>query len=66
MKIIHLIALFLVVLGGLGSVLSTIGIDMWGTIIGAGTHMTIINLVIGLGTVYYVFPMLKSHLNAHA
>ncbi len=65
MKIIHLITLFLVVAGGLHSVLHTIGIDLFGQILGAGAHMTIINLVIGLGTVYYVFPMLKSHLATH-
>ena len=65
MKIIHLITLFLVVLGGLHLVLHTVGIDLLGMVLGAGVHLTVINLVIGLGTVYYVFPMLRSHLVAH-
>ncbi len=65
MKIVHLIALLLVVVGGFHAVLATVGIDVFGTVFGAGVHMTLINLVIGLATVYYVFPMLKSHLNAH-
>jgi uncharacterized membrane protein YuzA (DUF378 family) len=65
MKIIHLIALLLVVMGGIHAVLFTAGIDIFGTVFGAGVHMTVINLVIGLATVYYVFPMLKTHINAH-
>ncbi|MBN8544053.1 MAG: hypothetical protein J0M34_07305 [Alphaproteobacteria bacterium] len=65
MKIIHLITLFLVVLGGVHTIFSTLGIDMLGTLLGSGIHMTIIHFVIGLGTVYYVLPMLKSHLASH-
>ncbi len=65
MKIIHLITLFLVVLGGLNLVLTTVGVDLLGILLGAGIHITILHLVIGLGTVYYVFPMLRSHLAAH-
>lgn len=65
MKIIHLITLFLVVLGGTHTIFGTMGIDMLGTLLGSGIHMTIIHFVIGLGTVYYVLPMLKSHLASH-
>ena len=65
MKIIHLITLFLVVLGGVHVILGTLGIDMLGTLLGTGVHMTVINFVIVLGTVYYVLPMLKTHLASH-
>jgi uncharacterized membrane protein YuzA (DUF378 family) len=65
MKIIHLIALFLVVLGGVHVALGAIGIDMFGTLLGTGVHMTVINFLIGIATVYYVLPMLKTHLAVH-
>ncbi|MBY0355764.1 MAG: hypothetical protein K2Q12_08565 [Rickettsiales bacterium] len=64
MKLFHLIALLLVVVGGIHAILSAIGVNVLGSVLGVGVHMTVLNLVIGLSTVYYVFPILKSHLNA--
>lgn len=64
MKLIHLIALVLVVVGGIHAVLSAVGVNMLGGILGVGVHMTVLHLVIGLATIYYVFPILRSHLNA--
>lgn len=63
MKLIHLIALLLVVIGGFHAVLSIVGLNILG-IFGTGVHVVVLNLVIGLATIYYVFPILKSHLNA--
>lgn len=65
MKIVHLIALLLVIIGGFNAVLATVGIDVLGTMFGDSVHETLINLVIGLATIYYVAPMLKTHINAH-
>jgi uncharacterized membrane protein YuzA (DUF378 family) len=64
MKLIHLIALLLVVVGGIHAVLSAVGVNVLGGVLGVGVHMTVLNLVIGLATIYYVSPILRSHLNA--
>lgn len=62
MKIVHMIALLLVVLGGVHAVLSVAGINLLGMVIGGGQVLTVIQLIIGIATIYYVFPLLKTRL----
>ena len=62
MKIVHLISLLLVVLGGVHAVLGTIGMNLFGTVFGGGMIVTVLQLVIGIATIYYVFPLLKTRL----
>jgi uncharacterized membrane protein YuzA (DUF378 family) len=62
MKMIHVLTLFLVVLGGMHYALMGFGTDLIGTIFGTGTNLTILHIVIGLSTLYHVTPMLKTHL----
>jgi uncharacterized membrane protein YuzA (DUF378 family) len=59
MKLVHMITLFLVVIGGLHLTLSGIGINLFGTVFGTGTDITtIFTVLIGLSTLYHVVPML--------
>ena len=62
MKIVHLIALLLVILGGIHAVLSVAGINLFGMIIGGSQVLTVVQLIIGIATIYYVFPLLKARI----
>jgi uncharacterized membrane protein YuzA (DUF378 family) len=62
MKMIHVLTLFLVVIGGLHFALTGFGVDLIGTIFGHGTNLTILYLVMGVSTLYHVIPMLKKDL----
>jgi uncharacterized membrane protein YuzA (DUF378 family) len=61
MKLIHVLSLFLVVIGGLHFALSGIGIDLLGTLF--GTHLTTLYVIMGISTLYHVVPMLTTKLN---
>lgn len=63
MKLVHVITLFLVILGGLHFALTGFGINLLGTIFG-GTNMTLLYIVMGLSTIYHVMPLLRTHLAA--
>lgn len=63
MKMIHVISLLLVVLGGFNFALSGIGINLFHTMFG-GANLTILYIVIGVSTLYHVVPVLKTHLAA--
>ena len=62
MKMITVLTLFLVVFGGLHFMLTGFGVDLIGTIFGHTVNLTILYLVMGISTLYYVVPMLKTHL----
>ncbi len=64
MKMIHVLTLFLAVIGGLHFTLMGFGTDLIGTIFGNGEHITMIHIAIGLSTLWHVTPMLKTHLAA--
>jgi uncharacterized membrane protein YuzA (DUF378 family) len=64
MKMIHVLTLFLVVLGGLHFALTGFGMDLIGTIFGTGTNLTILYIVMGVSTLYHVVPMLKTQVSA--
>lgn len=64
MKMIHVLTLFLVVLGGMHFTMMGFGVNLIGTIFGTGTNLTFLHIVIGLSTLYHVTPMLKTHLAA--
>ena len=61
MKLIHVISLLLVVIGGLHFALTAIGINLLGMVFGT-LNMSIINLLIGLAIVNHVLPSVKSEL----
>ncbi len=63
MKVIHVITLFLVILGGLHFALTGFGINLLHAVFG-GMNLTILYIVMGLSTIYHVLPVLRSHLAA--
>lgn len=63
MKMVHVITLFLVILGGLHFALTGFGINLLGAIFG-GTNLTILYIVMGVSTIYHVLPLLRTHLAA--
>ena len=62
MKLLHVLTLFFVVIGGLHFALTGIGIDLLGSLFGAGTHMATLYIIMGLSTLYHVVPMLTTKL----
>ena len=62
MKMIHVISLFLVILGGLHFALTGIGINLIGAIFGHA-DITILYIVMGLSTIYHVMPLMKTHMS---
>lgn len=64
MKLFQVLTLFFVVLGGLHFALIGFGIDLLGSVFGAGTHMTTLYIIMGLSTLYHVLPMLTTKLSA--
>lgn len=62
MKMIHVITLFLVVIGGLHFALTGLGINLLGTVFGVGTNLTMFYMLIGLSTLYHVVPLLQGKL----
>jgi len=62
MKVIHVITLFLVIIGGLHFALTGFGINLLGTVFG-GMNLTILYIVMGVSTIYHVVPVLKTHLS---
>lgn len=63
MKVIHVITLFLVILGGLHFALTGFGISLLPAIFGTA-NLTILYIVMGVSTIYHVLPVLRTHLNA--
>lgn len=63
MKMIQMITLFMVVLGGMHFALMGIGINLFGIIFG-WAPIAIVHLVIGVSTLYHVLPILKARLAA--
>jgi uncharacterized membrane protein YuzA (DUF378 family) len=63
MKMIHVITLFLVILGGLHFALTGFGINLLTAVFG-GTNLTILYIVMGVSTIYHVLPVLRTHLAA--
>ncbi len=61
MKVIHVITLFLVILGGLHFALTGFGINLLGTVFG-GMNLKILYIVMGVSTIYHVLPVLRTHL----
>lgn len=64
MKMIHIITLFLAVIGGMHFFLMGFGTDLIGSIIGNSDHMMIINIIIGMSILWHITPMLKAQLAA--
>jgi uncharacterized membrane protein YuzA (DUF378 family) len=61
MKMIHVLTLFLVIIGGLHFALTGFGINLLGTVFG-GMNLTVLYIVMGLSTIYHIVPVLKTHL----
>lgn len=55
--------LFFVVIGGLHFALTGIGIDLIGSLFGAG-HLAVLYIIMGLSTLYYAVPVLTQKLSA--
>jgi uncharacterized membrane protein YuzA (DUF378 family) len=62
-KVIHVITLFLVILGGLHFALTGFGIALLPAIFGT-LNLTILYIVMGVSTIYHVAPLLRTHLSA--
>ncbi len=62
MKLIHVLMLFLVVIGGLHFALSGIGIDLVGSLFGA--NMSALYVIMGISTLYYAVPVLTQKLSS--
>ena len=60
MKMVHVITLFLVILGGLHFALTGFGINLLTAVFG-GLNMTLLYIVIGLSTIYHVMPLFRTH-----
>ena len=61
MKVIHVITLFLVILGGLHFALTGFGINLLPALFGT-MNLTILYIVMGVSTIYHVLPVLRTHL----
>ena len=62
MKMIQVITLFLVVIGGLHFALHGIGINLLGIVFGTTANLTVLYLLMGISTLYHGVPMLKTNL----
>ena len=63
MKLVHLISMVLVVLGGLHFALLGVGVNLLGMIFGSA-DIAIIHVVIGVAILHHVLPVVKSRLAA--
>lgn len=63
MKMIQIISVFMVILGGLHFALLGLGINVLGMIFG-GANIAIIHIVIGVSTLYHIVPMFKARIAA--
>ena len=63
MKMIHVIALLLVVLGGVHFALSGLGINLLAILFGGG-HLAVLYIAMGVSTLYVAMPALKAKLAA--
>lgn len=63
MKLIHVITLFLVILGGLHFVLTGFGVNLLTAIFG-GANLTVLYIVMGLSTIHHVLPTFTKHLDS--
>ncbi len=65
MKIIHMITLLLVIIGGLNWTLwGVLQIDLITNIFGAGGISTIVYVLITISTIYHLSPKMMEHLKA--
>lgn len=62
MKLIHVLSLLLVILGGLHFALTGFGIDLLGAIFGHA-NLTVLYMVMGFSTIYHVMPLIKTDLH---
>jgi uncharacterized membrane protein YuzA (DUF378 family) len=63
MKLIHVISLLLIVIGGLQFALTAIGMDIMGTLFGS-INMNIVNLLVGIAIIHHVLPSVKAVIGA--
>lgn len=63
MKMIHVLSLFLVILGGVHFALAGFGVDLLGMIFG-GANLTILYIAMGVSTLYHVIPVFKAQVAA--
>jgi uncharacterized membrane protein YuzA (DUF378 family) len=63
MKIIHVLSLLFVVIGGLHFALSGFGVDLVGAVFGSGAHIATLYIIMGLSTLYHTVPMLTGKLS---
>lgn len=63
MKMIHVIAMFLVIIGGIHFALTGIGIDLFGAIFG-GANLMILYIAIGVSTLYFAIPVFRAKISA--
>ncbi len=63
MKMIHVISLFLVVLGGLHFALTGFGVNLLAMLFG-GANLTILYIAMGVSTLHHVWPSFKAQLSA--
>lgn len=61
MKMIHVISLLLVILGGVHFVLTGLGIGFLTTIFG-GSNLTVLYVLMGISTLHHMIPVFKTHL----
>lgn len=62
MKMIQVITLFLVVIGGLHFALNGIGINLLGIVFGTTANLTVLYILLGVSTLYHGIPMLRNNL----
>lgn len=63
MKLVHVLMLLFVVIGGLHFALTGIGIDLIGSLFGVGAHLAVLYIIMGLSTLYLSVPLLTSKLS---
>ena len=63
MKLIHVMSLLLIVIGGLHFALTAIGMDVLGVLFGS-INMNVVNLLIGLAILHHVLPSVKAAIGA--
>lgn len=65
MKILHIITLLLVLIGGINwGLVGITGLNIVSTIFGAGIITTIIYILVAISSIYHIFPMITKHFEA--
>lgn len=64
MKLIHIISLMLVLIGGINwTLVGLMDLNLVSTIFGAGALTTVVYLLVTISTLYHVFPVFTKHFN---